>query len=278
MRRPGAFLADIHVMKTYSPKPEHIERRWYVIDAGDQVLGRVASEAAALLRGKHKPIFAPHMDTGDHVIIVNADKVVLTGGKETKKFAYRHSGYPGGIRSTRYDVLMSTRPVFAVEKAVRGMLPKNRLGRSMIRKLHVVGGAEHPHEAQQPVAYTLGRPPMWEGLPTPAELKPRHRTPGAAPGGTEADELAGEPASDAAAPASETAVREPAAKKSTAKKSTAKKTAAKKSTAKKTTAKTTTAKKSTAKKTAAKKSTAKKTAAKKTAAKKKASEAESTEE
>ena len=274
MRRPGAFLADIHVMKTYSPKPEHIERRWYVIDAGDQVLGRVASEAAALLRGKHKPIFAPHMDTGDHVIIVNADKVVLTGGKETKKFAYRHSGYPGGIRSTRYDVLMSTRPVFAVEKAVRGMLPKNRLGRSMIRKLHVVGGAEHPHEAQQPVTYTLGRPPMWEGLPTAAGLKPRHRTPGAAPRGTEADEVAGEPASEAAAPASETT-----AKKSAAKKSTAKKTTAKKSTAKKSTAKKTAAKKSTAnKKSTAKKSTAKRSTAKKAAPKKKASEAESTEE
>ena len=274
MRRPGAFLADIHVMKTYSPKPEHIERRWYVIDAGDQVLGRVASEAAALLRGKHKPIFAPHMDTGDHVIIVNADKVVLTGGKETKKFAYRHSGYPGGIRSTRYDVLMSTRPVFAVEKAVRGMLPKNRLGRSMIRKLHVVGGAEHPHEAQQPVTYTLGRPPMWEGLPTAAGLKPRHRTPGAAPGGTEADEVAGEPASEAAAPASETTAKKSAAKKSTAKKATAKKSTAKKSTAKKTAAKKSTANK----KSTAKKSTAKKSTAKKAAPKKKASEAESTEE
>jgi large subunit ribosomal protein L13 len=249
VRRPGAFLADIHVMKTYSPKPEHIERRWYVIDAGDQVLGRVASEAAALLRGKHKPIFAPHMDTGDHVIIVNADKVVLTGGKETKKFAYRHSGYPGGIRSTRYDVLMSTRPVFAVEKAVRGMLPKNRLGRSMIRKLHVVGGAEHPHEAQQPVAYTLGRPPMWEGLPTPVtELKPRHRIPGPAP--------------------TETETEKPTAKKATAKKPTAKKPTAKKTTAKKTTAKKTTAKKSTAKKPTAKKSTAKKPTAKKTTAKK----------
>lgn len=154
-------------MKTYSPKPEHIERSWYVIDAGGKVLGRVASEAAALLRGKHKPIFAPHMDTGDHVIIVNADKVELTGGKELKKFAYRHSGYPGGITATRYDELMSTRPVFAVEKAIKGMLPKNRLGRSMIRKLHVVPGPDHPHAAQQPVAYTLGEPPMWQGLPAP---------------------------------------------------------------------------------------------------------------
>ena len=112
-------------MKTYSPKPEHIERRWYVIDASDKVLGRVASEAAALLRGKHKPIFKRTW-TPATTIIVNADKIVLTGGKETKKFAYRHSGYPGGITATRYDELMSTRPVFAVEKAVKGMLPKNR--------------------------------------------------------------------------------------------------------------------------------------------------------
>jgi large subunit ribosomal protein L13 len=164
-------------MKTYSPKPEHIERRWYVIDASGKVLGRVASEAAALLRGKHKPIFAPHMDVGDHVIIVNADKVELTGGKELKKFAYRHSGYPGGITATRYDDLMRNRPVFAVEKAIRGMLPKNRLGRSMIRKLHVVPGPEHPHAAQQPEAYTLGQPPMWQGLPAPRAPKAAVPTP-----------------------------------------------------------------------------------------------------
>jgi large subunit ribosomal protein L13 len=242
-------------MKTYSPKPEHIERRWYVIDASDQVLGRVASEAAALLRGKHKPIFAPHMDTGDHVIVVNADKVVLTGGKETKKFAYRHSGYPGGITATRYDVLMSTRPVFAVEKAVKGMLPKNRLGRSMIRKLHVVGGAEHPHGAQQPVAHTLGSRPAWEGLPAPVtELKPRHRTTG-----EKATSLPSEPESRPEAVEEEPAAKTTAAK-TTAKKTTAKKTTVKKTTAKKTTAKKTTAKKSTAKKSTAKRSTAKKAA------------------
>jgi len=237
-------------MKTYSPKPEHIERRWYVIDASDKVLGRVASEAAALLRGKHKPIFAPHMDTGDHVIIVNADKVVLTGGKETKKFAYRHSGYPGGITATRYDELMNTRPVFAVEKAIRGMLPKNRLGRSMIRKLHVVGGAEHPHAAQQPVDYTLGRPPAWEGLPTPkpvTELKTRHLTSGDEP--EVADEATVEPAEEKPA-AKKPAVKKPAVKKPAAKKTTAKKPA--------------TAKKTTAKKTAAKKTAATKPAAKKT--------------
>jgi large subunit ribosomal protein L13 len=247
VRRPGAFLADLHVantqlMKTYSPKPEHIERRWYVIDAGDKVLGRVASEAAALLRGKHKPIFAPHMDTGDHVIIVNADKVVVTGGKEMKKFAYRHSGYPGGITATRYDDLLRDRPVFAVEKAVRGMLPKNRLGRAMINKLHVVGGSEHPHQAQQPVAHTLGQAPEWPGLPAPkpiAELKTRHRTTGE----PEADEPTAE----------EPAVKKPGAKKTVAKKTAAKKTAAKKTAAKKTAAKTTVAKKTVAKKTAAKK-------------------------
>ena len=230
MRRPGAFLADLHVanvhhMKTYSPKPEHIERRWYVIDASDKVLGRVASEAAALLRGKHKPIFAPHMDTGDHVIIVNADKVVVTGGKEMKKFAYRHSGYPGGITATRYDDLLRERPVLAVEKAVKGMLPKNCLGRAMSSKLHVVGGPEHPHQAQQPVEYTLGQAPEWAGLPAPkpiAELKTRHRT---------TSEPDTEPAGDGSDPTT------PTATKTTAKKTTAKKTTAKKSTAKKSTAK-----------------------------------------
>ena len=156
------------MMKTYSPKPDHIERRWYVLDAEGQVLGRLATQVATLLRGKHKPIYAPHMDTGDHVIVINAGGVVLTGGKETSKVAYRHSGYPGGIKGVGYDRLMRDRPVFVVEKAVRGMLPKNRLGRAMIKKLHVVEGPEHPHQAQLPVPYTLGRPPAWEGLPQPA--------------------------------------------------------------------------------------------------------------
>ena len=252
-------------MKTYSPKPEHIERRWYVIDASDKVLGRVASEAAALLRGKHKPIFAPHMDTGDHVVVVNADKVVVTGGKEMKKFAYRHSGYPGGIKATRYDELLRTRPVYAVEKAIRGMLPKNRLGRAMIRKLHVVPGPDHPHGAQQPVAYILGQPPMWEGLPEPVtELKTRHRT----TGGAERPASSGEDSAEAAAPEETATATSTAAKTSTAKKATAKKSTAKKSAAKSTASKTT-AKKSTAKKTTAKKTTAKKTSAKKTTTTKK---------
>jgi large subunit ribosomal protein L13 len=137
-------------MKTYSPKPEHIERRWYVLDAGDKVLGRVASEAAVILRGKHKPIFAPHMDTGDHVIVVNAAKIVLTSDKADKKLAYRHSGYPGGLRSTRYSDLMAKKPEEVVRRAVRGMLPKNALGRQMLGKLKVYAGPTHPHSAQGP--------------------------------------------------------------------------------------------------------------------------------
>ncbi|GIU97241.1 MAG: 50S ribosomal protein L13 [Actinomycetota bacterium] len=152
-------------MKTYSPKPAEIERRWYVLDASGQVLGRLASQAAMLLRGKHKPIFAPHMDTGDHVVIINADKVELTGRKPQQKVAYRHSGYPGGLKAVRYDRLLAERPVAAVEKAVRGMLPKNRLGRAMFRKLHVVAGPDHPHTAQRPVPLGPGERPTWEGLP-----------------------------------------------------------------------------------------------------------------
>src|SRR5206468_7019826 len=123
------------------------------------------TEVATVLRGKHKPMFAPHMDTGDHVIVVNADKVELTGNKAEKKIAYRHSGHPGGIRGVRYAELLANRPVQAVEKAVRGMLPKNRLGRQMIGKLHVVAGPEHPHAAQKPVALGVGERPRWEGLP-----------------------------------------------------------------------------------------------------------------
>ena len=144
-------------MKTYSPKPEHIERRWYVVDASGVVLGRLASEVATILRGKHKPIYAPHMDTGDHVVVVNADKIELTGNKGEDKYAYRHSGYPGGIRAVKYKDLMATRPVAAVEKAVRGMLPKNSIGRAQLRKLKVYTGSEHPHAAQQPKPYTLGQ-------------------------------------------------------------------------------------------------------------------------
>ena len=122
-----------------------------------------------ILRGKHKPIFAPHMDVGDNLIIINAAKVVLTGGKETKKVAWRHSGHPGGITGTLYEDLLAKRPAFAVEKAVRGMLPKNRLGRAMIKKLHVVPGPEHHHQAQKPVDWAMGMRPAWEGLPAPGD-------------------------------------------------------------------------------------------------------------
>ena len=143
-------------MKTYSPKPQDIERRWYVIDASGAVLGRLSSQVAAILRGTHKPIFAPHADTGDHVIVINAKDVQLTGGKESKKVAYRHSGYQGGLTATQYTRLLSEKPTFAVEKAVKGMLPKNRLGRAMARKLQVYAGAEHPHAAQGPEPVDLG--------------------------------------------------------------------------------------------------------------------------
>jgi large subunit ribosomal protein L13 len=152
-------------VRTYSPKPGDIERQWHVIDATDVVLGRLATQAATLLRGKHKPTFAPHMDTGDFVIIVNAGKVALTGNKLRDKFAYRHSGYPGGLRKTSYGDLLSTRPARAVEIAVRGMLPHNRLGRKVIRKLKVYAGPEHPHAAQKPMPYEIEHVPQ---VATPA--------------------------------------------------------------------------------------------------------------
>ncbi|MDP4633333.1 MAG: 50S ribosomal protein L13 [Pontimonas sp.] len=141
--------------RTFSPKPADVQREWLVIDATDVVLGRLASHAAALLRGKHKTTFAPHMDMGDHVIIVNADKVALTGSKLTQKMAYRHSGYPGGLTATSYQDLMEQNPVRAVEKAIRGMLPKNTLGREQMSKLKVYSGSEHPHQAQQPKPYSI---------------------------------------------------------------------------------------------------------------------------
>lgn len=141
--------------RTYTPKAGEVQRSWVVIDATDVVLGRLASHAATLLRGKHKPTFANHIDSGDFVIIVNADKVALTGQKLQKKLAYRHSGYPGGLKSVTYAELLEKNPVRAVEKAIRGMLPKNSLGRQQLTKLKVYVGAEHPHAAQQPVPYTL---------------------------------------------------------------------------------------------------------------------------
>ncbi|MER3388378.1 MAG: 50S ribosomal protein L13 [Microcella pacifica] len=141
--------------RTFSPTPADIQRDWVVIDATDVVLGRLASHAAVLLRGKHKPTFAQHMDMGDFVIVVNAEKVALTGAKLEQKMAYRHSGYPGGLSAMSYSELLEKNPVRAVEKAIRGMLPKNSLGRAQIKKLKVYAGAEHPHAAQQPKTYTL---------------------------------------------------------------------------------------------------------------------------
>ena len=142
-------------MRTFSPKDSDIKRQWHVIDASDVVLGRLASHAAVLLRGKHKPIFAPHIDTGDFVIIVNASKIALTGNKLEQKNAYRHSGYPGGLRSLSYGELMEKHPERIVEKAVRGMLPKNTLGRKSLTKLKVYAGPDHPHKAQQPQPYEI---------------------------------------------------------------------------------------------------------------------------
>jgi large subunit ribosomal protein L13 len=142
-------------VRTFSPKAADIQRQWHVIDAADVVLGRLASQSAILLRGKHKPIFAPHVDTGDFVIIVNAAKVALTGNKLQDKRAYRHSGYPGGLRSVSYGDLMARNPEKAVEKAVRGMLPKNTLGRHQLSKLKVYAGPEHPHQAQMPVPFEI---------------------------------------------------------------------------------------------------------------------------
>jgi large subunit ribosomal protein L13 len=143
------------VTRTYTPKASEIQRDWVVIDATDVVLGRLATHAAVLLRGKHKPTFVPHMDTGDFVIIINADKVALTGAKAQQKRAYRHSGYPGGLSSVTYAELLEKNPVRAVEKAVRGMLPKNSIGRAQLTKLKVYTGSEHPHAAQQPKPYVF---------------------------------------------------------------------------------------------------------------------------
>jgi large subunit ribosomal protein L13 len=144
-------------VRTYSPKPGEVSRTWHVIDAEDVVLGRLASNVATLLRGKHKPTFAPHVDTGDFVIIVNAEKVVLTGNKRDQSFAYRHSGYPGGLRKQSFGELLDTRPERLLEKVVKGMLPKNKLGRAQGKKLKVYAGPDHPHAAQQPKPFEIAK-------------------------------------------------------------------------------------------------------------------------
>lgn len=155
-------------MKTHSTKPDEITRDWWIVDADGAVLGRLASEVAKLLRGKHKTNFAPHLDTGDHVVVTNASKIVLTGKKLTDKNMYRHSGYPGGLKSVSYAKLMSEKPELAVEKAVKGMLPGNRLGRAMLKKLRVYPGAEHPHGSQNPKEYDV------KGVATPHDPTQAH--------------------------------------------------------------------------------------------------------
>ena len=142
-------------MKTFTPKPTDIEREWFVVDAEGLVLGRMATEVARILRGKHKPIFAPHTDTGDHVIVINADKVVLTGNKLEAKKVYRHSGYPGGLKTRSYGDLLAEQPAETVRKSITGMLPHNRLGAQMATKLKVYAGGEHPHRAQKPTELVL---------------------------------------------------------------------------------------------------------------------------
>jgi len=142
-------------MKTYMAKGEAVERKWYVVDAEGMVLGRLASQVAAILRGKHKPIYTPHVDTGDHVIIINADKVTLTGKKLTDKMYYRHTGYPGGIRETSYGELLAKKPEFAVYEAIRRMMPKGPLGRKMLKKVRIYAGSQHQHAAQTPEVLVL---------------------------------------------------------------------------------------------------------------------------
>ena len=149
------------MQKTYMAKPHEIERRWYIIDAAGRSLGRTATEVARLLRGKHKAIYTPHLDTGDHVIVINAARAVLTGKKSQQKVHYRHSGYPGGLKKTTYEMMMAKNPERVLYIAVKGMLPHNRLGRAMLKKLRVYRGEEHPHEAQGPL--------IWGGLETVKE-------------------------------------------------------------------------------------------------------------
>ena len=142
-------------MKTYVPKQGDLTKRWYVIDAEGQVLGKVAAEAAKLLRGKHKPQYTPFLDCGDHVVVINAEKAKVTGRKGTDKLYYSHSGYPGGLKETHYNELVAKHPTRAMTLAIKGMLPHNRLGRALARHMRVYAGSEHPHEAQNPETYTI---------------------------------------------------------------------------------------------------------------------------
>ena len=144
-------------MKTYTPKASEIQREWHIVDAEGMIVGRMATEVARLLRGKHKPTFAPHIDTGDHVIIINADKVIMSRNKAEEKRVYRHSGYPGGIKSESYANLLDRKPADAVRGTIKGMLPKGPLGRQQMTKLKVYAGSEHPHTAQAPKPFEIKR-------------------------------------------------------------------------------------------------------------------------
>ncbi|MBF7075057.1 50S ribosomal protein L13 [Glaciecola sp. MH2013] len=137
-------------MKTFVAKPESVERDWYVVDAADKTLGRLATEIALRLRGKHKPEYTPHVDTGDYIVVINAEKITVTGNKAKNKMYYAHSGYPGGLKDTTFEKLIAKKPEMVIEKAVKGMLPKGPLGRAMFRKMKVFAGPEHTHSAQQP--------------------------------------------------------------------------------------------------------------------------------
>ena len=142
-------------MKTFSPKPEDITREWFVVDAEDQILGRLANQIAHRLRGKHKPEFAPHVDSGDFIVVVNCEKIKVTGKKMADKMYYRHTGYPGGLKEANLETMLEKKPEDVIRKAVQGMLPKNRLGRAMMKKLKIYVGTEHPHTAQNPQALEL---------------------------------------------------------------------------------------------------------------------------
>lgn len=144
-------------MKTYSARPDQVKRNWFVVDAAGQTLGRISTEIAHRLRGKHKPEYTPHVDTGDFIIVINADKVTVTGNKEEGKLYHHHTGYPGGLKTTNFKKLQEKHPIRIIEKSVKGMLPKNPLGRAMFRKLKVYAGAEHPHSAQQPQELLLNK-------------------------------------------------------------------------------------------------------------------------
>lgn len=139
-----------NLMKTYSANEQSVKRDWYVVDAAGKTLGRLATEVASRLRGKHKPVYTPHVDTGDYIVVINAEKITVTGKKATDKIYYRHTGFPGGIKEATFEKLLATKPEMVFEKAVKGMLPHNPLGRAMFRKLKVYAGTEHPHTAQQP--------------------------------------------------------------------------------------------------------------------------------